>query len=249
MSVFTSEGEEATGTAWSILAFKVFIVIGALVFFWPDLIKPFRYFEFWTVKGAFWEAVKESWPLYVWGVSATFFFMFFRRIRYTCDSPMDKFISGAWKSIRAGVLEEMAFRWIFFFSAIVLLPVANWLMGGFMGLDIIRWLYQYILCPFANLLTFGHLEPYLMKEYGWVIGAAVVSSNGRFSNAHSYQGLLGLVNSWFFGMYMHWVVFKYGILPAMFIHFLYDFFIFTLEAVGSIFTERYIPPRSRSRWR
>lgn len=245
----SDSNNEASVMPWLILVFKVFLVFGGLVFFWPSLIEPFRYFQFWPLKGSFWEAVKGAWPWYLWGVGATFFFMLFRRVEYTFDTPMDKFISGTWKSIRAGVLEEMAFRWIFFFSAMVLFPALNWILGGFMGLDLLRWLYEYILCPFANLLTFGYLEPYLLNGYGWVVGAAIVSSNGRFSNAHSYQGPLGLVNSWFFGMYMHWVVFKYGILPAMFIHFLYDFLIFTLEAVGSIFTERYVPPRARRGWR
>jgi len=32
-------------------------------------------------------------------------------------------------------------------------------------------------------------------------------------------------------MYMHYVVFKYGLLPAIFIHFLYDYLILSLSAV------------------
>lgn len=245
MSNSTNEEGVAKGTPWHILAFKIFFIIGALVYFWPSLIEPFRYFQFWPLKGSFWEAVKGAWPWYLWGVGVTLIFMPFSQSGYTFDTPMDKFISGTWKSVWAGVAEEMAFRWIFFFSGMVLLPAANYLLGGFMGFDLIRWLYQGILCPVANLFTFGYLEPYLLNGYDWAVGAAVISSNGRFRNGHWYQGPIGLVNAWFFGMYMHWVVFKYGILPAIFIHFFYDFLIFTLKAVGSSFTETYIPPRAR----
>lgn len=232
-------------TPWPILAILGFLFFGGLVFFWPSLIKPFTFFEFWTTKGDFWDAVKGAWPWYTWGFGVSFLLLVFREVEITLDTPLEKFVSGTFISIWAGIAEEMAFRWIFFFSSIVMLPLLNWIFGGFIGLELIRWLYQYILCPIANFLTFGHLEPYLMNGYGWVVGAAVISSNGRFRDGHAYQGFFGLVNSWFLGMYMHWVVFKYGILPAMFIHFFYDFIIFTLEAIFSIFTKR--TPNSRRR--
>ncbi len=223
---------------WPLWAVWVFMFIGGLVFFWPGLIKPFGFFEFWTIKGDFWEAVTGAWPWYVWGFGLTIIFMVVREAEFVTESPMEKFIKGTLISVWAGVAEEMAFRWVFFLSAIVMLPVFNWVLGGFIDLDLIRWLYEKALCPIANWVTFGYLEPYLMNGYGWAVGAAVISSNGRFRNGHVYQGPFGLVNSWFFGMYMHWVVFKYGILAAMFIHFLYDFIIFTVRAVVSAFKDR-----------
>lgn len=234
---------DSAQTPWPLRAIWAFVFIGALAFFWPNLIKPFGFFEFWTTKGEFWEAVKGAWPWYTWGFGVTFLFLIFQKVKFTLDTPGKKFVRGTLISIWAGVAEEMAFRWLFFFSAIVILPVLNWIFGGIIGLELIRWLYQYILCPAGNFFTFGYLEPYLLNGYGWAVGAAVISSNGRFRNGHAYQGPLGLVNSWFFGMYMYWVVFKYGILPAMFIHFFYDFIIFTLEAIGSIFTMRRPHPR------
>ncbi len=236
-----------TETPWPLKAVWAFMLVGALVFFWPSLIKPFGFFEFWTTKGDFWVAVKGAWPWYAWGFSATLLFLIFGKVKSTTDTPGEKFVYGTLISIWAGVAEEMAFRWLLFFSAIVMLPVINWILGGFMGIELLRWLYEDILCPIANFFTFGYLETYLMNGYGWAVGAAVISSNGRFRNGHSYQGLLGLVNSWFFGMYMHWVVFKYGILPAIFIHFFYDFIIFTLEAISSIFTNGRSNPRGM-RW-
>ncbi len=232
-------------TPWPLNAIWVFMFFGGLVFFWPSLIEPFGFFEFWTMKGDFWTAVKGAWPWYAWGFGVTFLVLIFGKVSFTRETPGEEFINGTLISIWAGVAEEIAFRWLFFFSAIVMLPVFNWLLGGFIGLELIRWLYQDILCPVANFFTFGHLEPYLLNGYGWAVGAAVISSNGRFRNGHAYQGPIGLVNSWFFGMYMHWVVFKYGILPAIFIHFLYDFIIFTTRAIGSAFTEIYVRPKRR----
>lgn len=237
---------KSTQIPWPISAAWAFVFIGGLVFFWPDLIKPFGFFEFWTIKGNFWEAVTGAWPWYAWGFGLTTILLIIRDVRFVTESPMEKFVDGTLISIWAGVAEETAFRWLFFFSAIVMLPVLNWILGGFMDIDLIRWLYQYALCPIANWVTLGYLESYLMNGYGWAIGAAVISSNGRFRNGHAYQGPLGLVNSWFFGMYMHWVVFKYGILPAIFIHFFYDFIIFTLEAIASAIKDRRV--RISVRW-
>lgn len=231
---------------WPLIAIGAFLFIGGLVFFWPSLIKPFSFFEFWTTKGDFWEAVKGAWPWYAWGFGATFLSRVFSKTSLTQVIPTEMFVHGTVISIWAGVAEEIAFRWLFFFSAVVILQLFNWIFGGFMGLELIHWLYQYILCPVANFFTLGYLEPYLLNGYGWVIAAAVISSNGLFRNAHAYSGLLGFINSWFFGMYMHWVVFKYGILPAIFIHFLYNFIIFTLEAIASIFMNRH--HRSRIQW-
>ncbi len=246
MSFSAKEDSEENDTPWPVSAVGAFFFIGGLVYFFPHLIKPFGFFEFWTIKGNFWNAVKEAWPWYAWGFGATFMFLLFRNDNIsTHNSPMDKFISGVLISVWAGVAEEMAFRWLFFFSAIVILPVSNWIFGGWFGLELIRWLYEDALCPIANFFTFGYLEPYLINGYGWVIGAAVISSNGRFRNGHAYQGTLGLVNSWFFGMYMHWMVFKYGILPAIFVHFLYDFIIFTMEAISSIFDKSRFQSRAR----
>lgn len=239
MSDTTDSAEKSKEVPWPVRAILFFVFIGVLVSFWPTLIKPFGFFEFWDMKGDFCEAVKNAWPWYAWGFGVTFLALFSNENKPTPGTPGEKFLGGTLISIWAGIAEEIAFRWLFFFSAIVMLPVVNWILGGFMGLELLRWLYQYILCPIANFFTFGYLETYLLNGYGWAVGAAVISSNGRFRNGHAYQGPLGLVNSWFFGMYMHWVVFKYGIMPAMFIHFLYDFIIFSLRAFGAIFVKRY----------
>lgn len=208
------------------------ICIGILVYFWPSLIEPFGFFEFWSTKGDLWQSVWKAWPLYLWGVSVTAFILLYSgRIMYDSREPSTVFVVGIIRSTLAGVLEEIAFRWLLFLSAVVMIPFANWLLLGFAGIDIVKFIYVGILCPIANFFTLGWLEPYLLNGYGWAVGAAIVSSNGRFRNGHAYLGLGGYVNSWFIGMYLHLVVFTNGIIPAIIIHFMYDFLIFTTEAI------------------
>jgi hypothetical protein len=227
-----SDSNEEKRDDWVSASIGAFIFIGTLVFFWPSLIKPFSFFEFWVIKGDLWQTVWSAWPLYTWGIVGTLIFSFFRENRREDDvEPMVLFVTGILRSAIAGIIEEIAFRWLLFLSAVVMLPVVNWIFLGFMGLDIVQWVYTAILCPIANFFTFGYLEPYLMNGYGWAVGAAVISSNGRFRNGHAYLGPIGYVNSWFGGMYLHYIVFTYGIISAIIIHFLYDFCIFTLYAI------------------
>lgn len=215
---------------WIGSAVSAFVVVGILVWIWPGLIEPFTFFEFWSLKAPLWDIVIDSWPLYVWGVGASFAFMFLKD-DWDCGNFGDLLVSGFFKSLFAGVLEEIAFRWLLFFSAIISIFILDFLLLGFMGVHPIEWLYSHILGPVANFFTLGYLEPYLLNGYGWLVGAAMISSNGRFRNGHSYQGLFGLVNSWYAGMYLHWVVFNYGLLAAICIHFFYNFAIHTFVAV------------------
>ena len=215
-----------------------FIVIGALVFFWPSLIAPFRFFEFWMIKGSLWEATKNAWPLYLWGIGATAVMLVIKRDGLRGEDPVEIFLGGTVISLLAGVLEEVAFRWLIFFSAIVMIPVMDWLLLGFMGLHWIKWIYMVVLCPVANFFTLGYLEQYLLNGYGWAVAAGIISANGDFRDGHRYLGPLGYVNSWFLGMYFFWVVFNYGLIAAIIIHFLYDFFIFCTVAFGASLMSR-----------
>ncbi|MCB0387044.1 MAG: CPBP family intramembrane metalloprotease [Bdellovibrionales bacterium] len=224
--------EDKQSENWILNSVWAFFFIGTLVFFWPSLIKPFGFFEFWTIKGDLWSAITKVWPLYLWGTGMTMLAIISSgNLQYDQRDPGSLFAIGVIRSVLAGVLEEVCFRWLLFLSAMVMIPFMNWLLLGFMGLDIIKFIYVSILCPVANFFTLGWLEEYLLNGYGWAVAAAIVSSNGRFRNGHAYLGWGGFVNSWFIGMYLHLVVFTNGLIAAIIIHFLYDFFIFTLEAI------------------
>ena len=69
----------------------------------------------------------------------------------------------------------------------------------------------------------------------WAVGAAVVSANIFFRDGHKYQGPFGVLNAWFIGLVMFWVMFTYGVWPAIICHFLYDFLIYATVAFMRLF--------------
>jgi hypothetical protein len=42
------------------------------------------------------------------------------------------------------------------------------------------------------------------------------------------------VNSWFLGMVLFYIMFHYGLLSAIIVHFIYDFIIFTIRAIDCL---------------
>ncbi len=226
--------EDEGGFNYLAAAFWGFIVIGLLVFLWPSLI-PFKYFEFWAVKGSVWDAAKNAWPLYLFGLGVSLLCCLGQN-NYLAE-PYEILFAGFGISLWAGIMEELCFRWIIFLSAVVVIPFMDWLLLGFMGIHVVHWVYS-ILCTIADFFTLGYLHPYLVNGYGWAVGAAIISSNGKFRNGHGYQGLIGLTVSWFLGMYFFWVMFTYGLIAAMVVHFLYDLFIFLLIAVAATLGKR-----------
>jgi hypothetical protein len=204
----------------------IFVII--VKWIWPKSI-PFDILYFWQPKGTFWKAVLGAWPWYLWGAATTIFIC----VRTRNDPEVNQnaesvIVGGTVISIIAGVFEEIAFRWCFFYAAIIGVVVVDWLFLGFMGLHWVKWLYVYVFCPLANFTSFGCLKPVLAAGFSWAVPAAVISANSKFRDGHKYQGLIGLVNSWFLGLYLFWVMFTYGLPAAIVVHFLYDQIIFTL---------------------
>lgn len=100
-----------------------------------------------------------------------------------------------------------------------------------LGWTWIKFIYGWLV-PFVDWLTGGAMHGPL-TEYGWAVGAAMVSVNWTFGKGHVYQGLLGMVDSWIFGMLMFWVTFNFGLFAAIAIHAAYDIIILTIQATDS----------------
>ncbi len=115
-------------------------------------------------------------------------------------------------------------------SAMVLIPLSNFLLLGFAGLNIVNWLYQSISVPVSNFFTLGLMHAHIFTN-PWVVGAALVSAAGKFSGAHAYLGLIGIINSWFAGVFLFWIMFNYGMITGMVIHFIYDATILVVAAL------------------
>jgi hypothetical protein len=96
----------------------------------------------------------------------------------------------------------------------------------------IKWVYTASFIPFSDWISGGKLHEYLY-DYGWIAGAALLSSNAKFRDGHSYQGLLGLGNSWIIGMLMFWFMFNFGLFSAMLLHVLYDIAIDSIRYVDA----------------
>ena len=97
-------------------------------------------------------------------------------------------------------------------------------------LDPIQWFYGVIFVPIADWTSFGLMHSVLYQEHSWAVGAAVVSANILFRDGHKYQGWFGMVNAWYIGLVFFWLMFNYGLLAAIFCHFLYDFCVYATAA-------------------
>lgn len=149
------------------------------------------------------------------------------------EEPSEILWIGLGISVWAGVVEEICFRWLLFFGAIILIPFLDWVVWLATGLHLVKWFYAEIVCPIANFFTLGYLQPILLDGYGWAVGAAVITANGQFRNGHAYQGFIGFTMSWFFGMYMFWNMFEYGLIACILIHFVADLCVFATVALDA----------------
>ena len=69
----------------------------------------------------------------------------------------------------------------------------------------------------------------LLATTPWFVGAALLSANAMFRNGHKYQGPIGIVNSWYIGMFLFWIMFQFGLIVAIIVHILYDVIVFTVK--------------------
>jgi hypothetical protein len=191
---------------------------------------PFGFFQFWHTNVNVWEGIKKSWPAFAWGLASTLLILlviapYFKRSTAIKGKLSFALIEGFLTSVLAGVLEEIFFRWLIFYGAMIWLKVFNIVLIG------LTWLfYTKIFMHTANFFTFGLLNEFIFFPGNWIVGAAMISANGSFRNRHDYLSGLGYVNSWFIGMFMFGIMFRYGLLTAIIVHFLYDLVIFTTAA-------------------
>ncbi|MDO8508006.1 MAG: CPBP family glutamic-type intramembrane protease [bacterium] len=220
--------------------FSAILVLAIVYLFFPEAM-PFKFFELWGIRGndgpIDW--VLSSWPILIWAIAATSYCFLTRNRQDVNDRAEEMLAKGTLVSLFAGVVEEVCFRWILFLSCIVGAMVGNFLFFGFLGFGIVEAVQVHILGPIADFFTFGHLSIYLGSPTNWAIGAAILSANAFFRNGHKYLGPLGFVNSWFIGMFMFILLFRYGLLACILVHFLYDFLIFSILYIDRVIERRF----------
>lgn len=211
----------------------LFCFVGFFELFWPNVI-PFRFFDMWRTKGSLGHAIVMSWPLLVIGLGFNIVKLIKTRNKPEINRKPEMILEfGCLVSTFAGVFEEITFRWLLFYSEMIMFQFLNLLFFQWIfHWGLFSWIYSW-LTPMVNTITFGFLQPQLMNDIGWYVGAAIISSNWKFRDGHLYQGFWGSWHAWFGGMFFFYLAFNYGLLSAMIVHFLYDFYIFGLVYIDS----------------
>jgi hypothetical protein len=196
--------------------------------FWPEAI-PFETFAPWRMMGTLGDWLGAGLPFLLWGVATTLFFNVIRNggiLRNLAGSSWSILKIGAGVSLQAGVFEEIVFRWLIFYAAIVGIKIVDFLIFGFAGFGLEHAVHMHVLGPLADHATLGNLHYWLSNPEYWAVGAAIVSTSVLFRDGHAYLGWFGWFNSWFMSMAFFWFMFTFGLPSAVLIHFLYDFVIF-----------------------
>lgn len=187
----------------------------------------------WTSHGGLWDGLKDVWFIFAWAAGVTLLIGLIQVIRRTPRSydPSEYFGRGSWISLNAGVFEEIIYRWLALFGSMIVLKILNVILFG-----LPEWFYTTVLIPIANWASFGLLEPQFYDSgYGWLFAAGIVSANVRFRRGHEYQGLFGVINSWYIGLILFYLMFNYGLWVAIVAHVAYDLIIFWLRGVFAKF--------------
>jgi hypothetical protein len=204
------------------------LFIGIVKTLGPSVI-PIGFWDLWKTKGDLGAAVLAYWPVFAWGLALQSVLIAIARSAGLLDasehSPAKIFAAGTSVSVRAGVTEEIIFRWLGFLAAIATVKFFNVILFG-----LVAWISTELLLPLADFVTFGKMHAMLFSEHGWWYGAAILTANAWFRDGHKASGFLGWVNSWCLGMVLFHCAFTYGLLPAIIVHALYDVCVFAAAA-------------------
>lgn len=236
-----------------------FIWMMVLSSLFPQLFAPLTPFSVWETKGGIADWIRAGLPVLIWGGSFTLVVsLLTRNSKAENRESLRYFLSGWYISILAGVTEEIRFRWLFFMLSTASIKMTNWVFGGFwqnilhpailswlrshlwlpaydlLFTGIIRWAHVYIGGPCFNLLTFGHLVEWLVNPNVWAVGSALLVVNAKFRDGHTYQGPIGVLNSWVLGFHFFWLTLTWGLPAAIVVHTLYDGLIFTIGALDRL---------------
>lgn len=232
MSLLASDTDDSDTPSYLSKAIYGSIFLAVVLYFFPWAI-PFEVFSFWNTHGSVGDWLYAAIPWFIWAVVGTIIVCI---IEYRQSGWVEKifgfgFSEGFVVSLWAGVVEEICFRWILFLNAIISVKIANYLFFDCLGFGIPQWFQTSVAGPVANFFTSGflpQLTPYLIDPVNWAVGGAILSANALFRDGHKYQGFIGVLSNWFFGMFLFWVLFTFGLPACILIHFLYDIIIFTL---------------------
>jgi hypothetical protein len=189
----------------------------------------FDFMALWKPDANIADGLRRVWFIFVWGAAST---ALLQLLAFSAGyvpphrGPAEMLFKSVWISVNAGFFEEMFYRWLVFFSAMVIVRALNAVTFG-----LAEWVYTTVLLPVANVVTFGALAPQLVNHPDWILGAAVISSNATFRRAHQQLGYLAVLNSWVIGIVLFWLMFNYGLVSSIIAHSAYDLVVFATVVV------------------
>jgi hypothetical protein len=237
LRLLTSSDEklQANWGAWIAQALILMAIVGTVKWIFPSSI-PYEFFQLWTTTGSVTDWMVASWPILAWAVGVTLLASAITRNSRIENIHAETFLErGLWVSLRAGVMEEIVFRWLLFMWGIVMAQVVDFIFGGFIFSHGLVWvIYTYIMMPVADFTSFGLLHNVLGGGTAWFIAAGVIIANIKFRDGHKYLGLFGFINSWFIGLYFFYLTFTFGLVAAIVVHVTYDVLIFVIRYLDRV---------------
>src|SRR3989344_3603694 len=79
-----------------------------------------------------WDSVWRFWPIFVWGTIVSLLFNYINE-PVSDSENRQLFKYGFFISIIAGIWEELGFRWVFIFYAMIGTVVSNWIFSSVIG--------------------------------------------------------------------------------------------------------------------
>ncbi|MBX9879642.1 MAG: CPBP family intramembrane metalloprotease [Candidatus Obscuribacterales bacterium] len=202
---------------------------------WPWVV-PYGFLDLWEQRGVWTDWLAAGAPMFIWAVILNGVILFNTTNKPEQNRHAEKgFLWGLVKSIWAGVSEEILFRWLIFMGAFAALALSNYLFfGALFHFGVAEWFQLNVGGPLNDLCSGGYMHKYINNPENWMLGAAILSANTKFRDGHKYQGTLGLVNSWFAGLFLFYIMFNYGLLAAILVHALYDIICYTVGYLDCI---------------
>lgn len=205
-------------------------------FWWPHII-PYEFFDLWKSKGTLADWLAAGTPMFIWAVVLNSAILFSTRNKPEQNKHAEAGLTvGLIRSVWAGISEEILFRWLIYMGAFATAACCNFLFfqGWWFHFGTTEWFQIHIAGPWADFTSNGYMREYLNNPTNWMMGAAIIASNTQFRDGHKYQGIVGVVNSWYGGLFLFYIMFKFGLPAAIVVHAGYDILCYVVAYFDSI---------------
>jgi hypothetical protein len=213
--------EEEVLFSKQVINFVTVVVAGvgvwAIGMIFPD------FFVYPYFKWAGWGTVLRFWPLFLEGVAINLLPLI-AETRWPMRARESKRLF-EWELVTysfAGVWEELGFRWAFICYVMIVIVVANSVLGAVFGWhDPMYALYGFVALV-IHFTTLTLMDPVLYDSHQPFLIFGALIANWCFYNGHKYEGFYGALNAWYCGLIFLYATLTYGLWTAIVVHAVYD---------------------------